>query len=230
MQLSAVTLEVSGVWAGLRRAWHGFWVNEIFDDSAVNFRDGSRILTMGFSTLVAVGVVAFLSVKLLQGARSRRLDWRSLSVLALGGWLVLDLRFTYDLVANARVDRLRYPSFAVADAVVSTDPYTPFAELVSAVEAHVPANAKIAFLTDHWTYLIKAPFVFFPRQVVKRKKNLKRQADYVVLFLKDDASYLDRVRLLSVEGEKVVARPIAQVEDVGTVYEVIKPNPQPGRE
>jgi hypothetical protein len=65
---------------------------------------------------------------------------------------------------------------------------------------------------------------------VKRKKNLKRQADYVVLFLKDDASYLDRVRLLSVEGEKVVARPIAQVEDVGTVYEVIKPNPQPGRE
>jgi hypothetical protein len=229
LQLSSVTLEVPGVWAGLTRAWRSFWVNEIFDESAVNFRDGSRILAIGFSAAAAVVVLAFLLVKLVQAAGARQLDWRSLCILAFGAWVVLDLRFTCDLVANARVDRDRYPSFGVADAVVSTDPYVPFAELVAAVERHVPASAKLAFLTDHWTYLIKSPYVFFPRQVIKRKKNLKRQADYIVVFLKDRASYLDRLQVLTVDGEKVVARRIAEVEDGGSIFEVIKPNRGGGR-
>jgi hypothetical protein len=143
--------------------------------------------------------------------------------------VVLDLRFTCDLMANARVDRVRYPSFGVADAVVSTDPYTPFAELVAAVETHVPADAVLAFLTDHWTYLIKSPYVFFPRQVVKGRKNLKRRADYIVVFLKDRAAYVERSQQLTVDEEKVVAKQIAKIDDVGAIYEVVEPSRRVGR-
>lgn len=223
MQLKSVTLEVPGVSATLTRAWRSFWVPEIFDESAVNFRDGTRILTMGFAAALGFIVLAFLAVRIVQGGAIQRLDWRSLCIFAFGGWIVLDLRFTYDLAANAMVDRARYPSFGVADAVVSTDPYKPFADLVTAVEAHVPADARVAYLSDHWTYLIKGPFVFFPRQIFKRKKHLNRNIDYVVVFLKEGVSYLDRSHSLTIEGEKISAERIAQLDDnVGSIYRVIR--------
>ena len=218
LTIRAVALEARGPMAEVSRAWRSFVVAELFDQFSINFLYGAQVNQVTWSVPIMLALALFALLQLVVARRRRQpLDWSSLIALALAAWVVLDLRFTADLAANARADVTRFPVIANADAVVANDDPL-FAELVDAVRRAVPEHATIALYTDADAYMNKAQYVLFPR-IVANWSGRKLPPLYAMLYhrpIRFDAAS----GLLTLAGAPQPARLIARPADDAAVFEM----------
>jgi len=217
-EILALAVESRGVEASLRRAWDGFRTVEIFGDTAINTLSGTRVAGLGLSAVLSLALLAYLVPTLAAARRDSARAWRAFFTVALGAWCVLDLRFSADLVANARVDWARFPLLADADALVRGGP-PEYTALVDAVREHVPESARTVFLTDDPGFLIRAKYVFYPRPAGQTGKRARiTDNDYFVLFRDSGSRFDAATRTLRLrDGRDVPVRLIATT-DGGAIY------------
>ena len=210
-----VTVEAAGPVAELSRAWRGFLVPELIEEHSPNFLMGAQVRGVGWALPVTLTLLAFVLVTLGHAAARRRAaDWRTLAGVALAGWILLDLRFSGDLLANARIDMTRFGSLGTADVVGATHDPT-YAALVQAVATQVPAHAALLFVTDDPGFMIRSQFVFFPHPVANWYHDWHGPAaEYLVAFRTQRVQFDAPRGLLTLsDGTAVPTRLVAQAGD-----------------
>jgi hypothetical protein len=226
-RVSGMTLEARGPLGELSRAWRSFATPEFLDENSINFMRGVQVRQIGWTVPLVVIWAVFLFLKLAEAwLRRRALDWRSLVVFSLALWIVLDLRFTWDLAANTRADVEHFP-LGAADAVVRSEP-PAFAVLAATVQAVVPAEATIDFVTDVVTSFNKAQYIFFPRVIGNWRPSHPQRPDYVVVFAARNVQFDPGRELLTLPGGRALrARLVAHPVDAAFIFAVLPDDAAP---
>ncbi len=179
-----IVVEGHGAVAGLHRAMRELFSGEVYGaQQTVNLLMGPTLLGVSLTFWVGVTLALLLLFEVLvsrlarQPIRTRRL------VVAVGlGWLLIDLRFSMDLFANAMDDFRRFPTVAAADA--SAQGYGPqLREVVESVRTHVPPDASMAMLSDYPFDVIRSKYLFYPRRLVgPLRTHTRRRPEYILIY------------------------------------------------
>lgn len=196
--------------------------------SAIDLSDARRPrhlqLTLAAVAVSALSLLWFIALRWLfaRGAPVRVLPM--LGVFLLIGWLLLDLRWQWELsvhTARAWDDYAGQPWLQRYRAMGNTD----IAEFLFEAREHLPAEpAWVLFAGETFNITRRGPHFLYPHSAVggTPKPERLQPGDFVILFRRPDPRFDDANNILRWEdGETVPARQLWRNKD-GVVYEVTK--------